>query len=113
MEGATPASYHAAPTILKQLDDVFDVFLEHVGISMQAALVDYNLAPLCTRRDLAMLALLHKVSLGLAPKPIGNMFKLRAGTLDCHGFSLGLPTHCRQLHDPVAFNHPPIIKRSV
>lgn len=43
------------------------------------------------------------------------MFKLRAGTLDCHGFSLGLLTHCRQLHDPNAFNHPPItsIKRFV
>jgi hypothetical protein len=81
--------------------------------NMQAALVDYNLAPLCTRRDMAMLAHLHKVSLGLAPKPIRNMFKLRAGTLDCHGFSLGLTTHCRQLHDPIAFNHPPIIGRSV
>jgi hypothetical protein len=34
VEGATPAIYHAAPAILKQLDDVFDVFLEPVGVSI-------------------------------------------------------------------------------
>ena len=113
VEGATPAIYHAAPSILKQLDDTFVHFLEHVGISEETAILQYNLAPLSMRRDLAMLALLHKVSLGTAPRPIADLFKHRGGTLDSFGFSGSFRTHCRQLHDPVVFNHPPIIKRSV
>ena len=65
------------------------------------------------RRDVAMLALLHKVSLGTAPEPIRSLFNMRAGTLDHLGFSNSFRTHRRQLKDPVAFFHAPIIKRSV
>lgn len=113
VEGATPAIYHAAPSILKQLDDTVQNFIDHIGVSEEVALLEFNLAPLTMRRDLAMLSLLHKVSLGTAPTPIADLFKHRTGTLDSFGFSGSFRSHVRQLHDPVAFNHPPIIKRSV
>ena len=99
--------------MLKPLNDIYTTFADQVGISQETALVEFNLAPLDTRRDMAMLALLHKVSLGIAPEPIRNLFKARSGTLDMHGFGGTFSTHCRQLHDPVAFNHPVIIKRSI
>ena len=113
IEGATPAVYHAAPSILKELDEIQSNFLTQVGVSELTALELFNLAPLCMRRDIAMLALLHKVSLGVAPEPICSLFNMRAGTLDHLGFSSSFRTHCRQLSDPVAHFHAPIIKRSV
>ena len=60
-----------------------------------------------------MHALLHKVSLGAAPGPISDLFKLRSGTLDSFGFSGAFRTHARQLHDPIHPSHPVILKRSV
>ena len=113
MEGATPAIYHAAPSILKQLDDTLLQFLERSGISEETAILKHNLAPLGMRRDLAMLTLLHKVSLGIAPSPIAELFKHRCGTLDSFGFSGLFRTHSRQLHDPVTVSHPPMIQRSI
>ena len=95
LEGATPAVYHAAPSVLKQLDDILSSFLDHIGISEESAILDFNLAPLSMRRDLAMLALLHKVSIGTAPQPIGELFKPRSGTLDSLGFSGNFCTHHR------------------
>ena len=38
------------------------------------ALDRYNLAPLESRRDIAMLAVLHKVTLGLAPPQLAALF---------------------------------------
>ena len=34
----------------------------------------FRLAPLCARRDMAMLGALHKISLGTAPKQLSEMF---------------------------------------
>ena len=51
-----------------------------------------------------MLALLHKVSLGIAATPVANLFKHRTGTLDCFGFSGSFRNHRWQVHDPVDFN---------
>ena len=60
-----------------------------------------------------MLGLLFKVATGIAPTPIQKLFDLRLASLDQHGF-LGRPTnHDKQIMDPVAFNHPVIIKRSI
>ncbi len=78
IEGATPALYHAAPSVLKPLDDLQSNSLEQVGLTDIAALVDYNLAPLGMRRDIAMLGLLFKVASGTAPPPITNLFQLRS-----------------------------------
>ena len=53
-----PAYYHATSSILKLLDDVQNGFIENVGISNVDALLHFNLAPLCVRRDVAMLSVL-------------------------------------------------------
>ena len=54
IESGTPAYYHAVPNILKLIDGIQDDFLEVVGISKKDAILHFNLAPLCTRRDIAM-----------------------------------------------------------
>ena len=113
IEGATPAIYHAAPSILKPLDEIFWHFISQAGVSEEQSLCNFNLAPLGMRRDIAMLALLHKVSLGTAPEPVCKLFRHRHGTLDSFGFGFSFQSHPRQLHDPVCFSHPPIVQRSV
>ena len=112
LEGATPAIYHAAPAILKPIDDIQVRFLEEMGISSAEALLEHNLAPPSTRRDMAMLGILYNVSRGLGPKPILNLFSLRRTTLEAHGFSTGVARHTHQISDPVAPSHPAFIKRS-
>ena len=74
LESGTPAYAHAARTVLDQLDRVQRRLLRELGLSSAQALVRYNLAPLETRRDIAMLAVLHKVVLGLAPPQLVAMF---------------------------------------
>ena len=65
------------------------------------------------RRDISMLCFLHKVACGLAPKPLCELFSGRSRNLFEYGFSSRSPIRKSRLRDPVAFNHPVIIKRSV
>ena len=113
LEGATPAIYHAASSVLKPLDDLLQHFLDELDISSRDALLDFNLAPLQMRRDIAMLGILYKVAWNKAPRPIQNLFSLRLATLREHGFNSNVARHNKQIMDPVAFYHPVIVKRSI
>jgi len=63
--------------------------------------------------DIAMIGFLHKVARGLAPESVCDLFSRRSQSLFTCGFIRRSPVHNWQLHDPVVFNHPAIIKRSV
>ena len=67
IESRTPALYHAADTVLARLDAVQRRFLRELGITEAQALLDHNLAPLETRRDIAMLGVIHRAALKLGP----------------------------------------------
>jgi len=88
-ERSTPAIYHCHPTTLTILDQVQDNYLEAVGVTTTSAILDFNLAPLAARRDMAMLGLLHRVQLGTAPKPITDLFTPASQTM--YNF---MPNHC-------------------
>ena len=113
IEGATPAIYHAAPSVLKPLDDLQNSFLLHLNITETQALLDYGLAPLAMRRDIAMLGLLFKVASGTAPAPISKLFRPWRGSLISHGFHTSEAIHSKALMDPVEPSHPVMIKRSI
>ena len=57
LEYRTPAVYHASDTALMALDSLQDRFLRKLSVSALDALMVFNLAPLRTRRDVAMLGL--------------------------------------------------------
>ena len=59
VEYRTPAVYHAAKTTLAGIDAMQRRFLRECGLSDEDALLHFNLAPLETRRDIAMLGLIH------------------------------------------------------
>ena len=76
------------------------------------ALLKFNLAPLCVRRDIAMLGVLHKIVLGIAPSPLSELVCRSASSLMHYGFRSSVPLHNKQLHDCVGCNSPVMLKRS-
>ena len=70
----TPAVYHATCTVLQPLNNLQERFLKETGVSTLEALMVFNLAPLSTRRDIAMLGLIHRTVLGKGPRQFQNWF---------------------------------------
>ena len=62
LEYKTPAIYHARRGVLIHVDNVQHRFLRDAD--ELTALVNFNLAPFGTRRDIAMLGLVHRTFLG-------------------------------------------------
>ena len=83
VEYRTHAIYHAKREYLRRLDDAQDHFLRDLGIDAESALVEFNLAPLRVRRDLAMLGLLHRTALGKGPRHFAKVFKSSGGNFTC------------------------------
>jgi hypothetical protein len=74
-------------------------FLRDAGVDDVTALMDFHLAPLSMRRDIAMLGMLHRAALGQGPPLLMEMFKRRTGSF--------------LLHDPYeTITRPPLVKRS-
>jgi hypothetical protein len=80
LEYRTAAVYHARRDVLEKLDRVQDRFLRDCGIDEQSALFNFNLAPLCVRRDISMLGLIHKSVLGQGSQELKKHFKRAAVT---------------------------------
>ena len=60
IEYRTAAIYHADSWILASVDRVQVRFLDELGISEKQAALQYNLAPLSARRDIAMLGVIFR-----------------------------------------------------
>ena len=74
LEYRTPAIYHATRAVPSRLDAVLDRFLRDRGVDDISALVVFHLAPLATRRDIAMLGLIHRTVLGKGPEQFKHFF---------------------------------------
>ena len=98
LEYRTPAVYHATRAVLNRLDSVQTKFLKNVGVDEVTGLVEFHLAPLCVRRDIAMLGLIHRTVLGKGMPQFAEHF--RAGRQ-------------QRLHDPRNDCAAPLIRRSV
>ena len=116
IESRTPGLYHAAPSVLDRIDRVQRRFLRVVGFTELEALELYRLAPLPCRRDMAMLGVLHKISLGLAPSQLAALFPV-VGTIwepflarNLRGW---MPLHNRQLGTPATPMSSEVMKRSL
>ena len=76
LEYRTPAVYHATDTVLERLDKVQTGFLNRLGFTEAEALETFKLAPLCSRRDMAMLGVLHRAALGKGPAHFQEFFQV-------------------------------------
>ena len=68
IEAGSPGYYHTAPSVIHSLDRIQDRFLRELNLTVSEALLYYNLAPLSSRRDIAMFGLLYRIAYGLAPR---------------------------------------------
>ena len=73
-------------------------FLKDIGVDEVTALVKFHLAPLTTRRDIAMLGLIHRTAMGKGPAQFKEFFKK--------------DSHTKALHDPRNDFNAPITRRS-
>ena len=75
LEYRTPAVYHATRDVLNRIDNIQHRFLRDAGVDELSALFDFHLAPLRTRRDMAMLGVIHRSVLGKGPPHFKEFFK--------------------------------------
>ena len=111
IETFAPAVLHAAGSLLALLDGIQSSFLSTLGISDERALLDYRLAPLNCRRQIAVLGLPHRVALGLAPTSLASLFPRARSDMHTLGWSTST-CHPLRLHDPVGPRERTILKRS-
>ena len=114
LEYRTPALYHATDTVLQPLDDLQNRFLRQAGVTPLEALLVFNLAPLNTRRDVAMLGVIHRAALKKGPEHFHCYFSLdeehtRPGTR----LQSRRAKHGRQLKEYRAGTHLNVLRRSV
>ena len=110
---ATSAIYHSPVFFLQVLDRVQNEFVAELSLSLREALLDYNLAPLCTRRDISMLGLVHRVSMGVAPTQFSRFIHpVRHGVMN-RGWACNVDRHTKQLHDPIDGTTTRMMERSV
>ena len=75
VENRTAAIYHATNTELKSVNRIQRGFLRDLGVSEADAMIHFNLAPLCTRRDIAMLGVIHRTAIGKGPPQLKQFFR--------------------------------------
>ena len=112
VECRTPGLYHAASTVLKPLDALYYHFVRELGLSAEEAFLQYNLAPFSLRRDVAMLGLLHKCTLGLAHPQLCKLFPLAEPLPRRYQTRAALRAHERQLPDRTQGRHSELLRRS-
>ena len=111
IEYRTPAVYHACTSRLIKIDKLQDAFLRALGVSREDCLSQYNLAPLQTRRDIAMLGVIHRSVLGVGPPHLDRFFKLSSDKCP-YPTRADSQRHRRQLVDPRSGNHSELLCRS-
>ena len=111
LESSTSAFYHAAPTHLGLVDHVQEVLLRELGLTAEEALLNHRLAPLSTRRDCAMLGVIHRTVLGLVPPQLMAWFPL-ANPAVRPATRLNDKRHNKQVLDFCNGNHSAMLARS-
>ena len=112
LESSTGAFYHAAPTHLGLIDHVQEVLLRELGLTAEEALFNHRLAPLSTRRDCAMLGVIHRAVLGFGPPQFLDWFPLAPAVVR-PATRLNARRHNKQVVDFCDWNHPTLLARSV
>ena len=114
LEFATPAVYHATATALEPLDKLQATFLREVGLTPLEALKKYNLAPLETRRDIALLGVVHRTVLGEGPPQFRRWFFAAEGS--SHEYNTrrqeARRKYGKQLHDYLDRDQSALLRRS-
>ena len=100
--------------MLSPLDRVQNRFLREMDLNEKEAFLEYNLAPLGLRRDIAMLGLIFKSVEGNAhPNLIALFPPAGPEARSEHRTRLARRRHSRQLHDRCDGQHQELMNRSI
>ena len=99
IECKTAAIYHACDSHLALIDAIQKRFLKHLELSEEVALMSHNLAPLSTRRDIAMLGLVHRAVLREGPAQFFDLFRPSSRQPARFDTRAAARRHSRQLED--------------
>ena len=113
IEYGTAAIYHASDTVLEPLDSLQRRILKAAGVGDVDALHHFRLAPLATRRDIAVLGLIHRQVLGKGPKQLSQFFVEDEETRGRSRTRLEANRHRLQLKSHCGGNHTDYLRRSV
>ena len=80
VEHRTAAIYHADSIVLEPVDRQYDRFISAMNLTRKDALFSFSLAPLSSRRDMAMLGVIHRSILGKGPSQIRRYFELEGAS---------------------------------
>ena len=75
IEYRTPGIHFACTSVLQDIDDVQKRFLHQIELSEEIAFLEYNLAPLCVRRDIAILGCIHRAAMHQGPPALWKFFR--------------------------------------
>ena len=81
LERTVSPIFHCNPSILNMLDNLQNLFLQTIQCSEKDALLEYNLFPLSSRRNISMLGLLYRTQIGIAPNDLNELFPKERSTL--------------------------------
>ena len=115
LESVIGAIYHATPIILAQIDRIKEHFLKEIDLSFATAFLKFNFAPLQLRRDIAMLGVLHKCTLGIAHPSLAYMFPAASPTQTQTRYytRLGSRRHNKQILDRCQSDQLEFFRRSL
>ena len=76
IEYRTAGVHFASTSVLNELDDVQTRFVRQLGLDEISAFMSFNLAPLCVRRDIAILGVIHRAVLRAGPPQLWKFFRV-------------------------------------
>ena len=103
IEYRTIAIAHASPLLLESLADILTRLLVTLNITHAEALIEFNMAPLDLRRDIAQLGLIHRTVLKKGPPHFKTLFP-RIQSIN---------GHCRSIYNRVQGCSTAYIKHSM
>ena len=112
LEGSTAAVFHAATSHLARLDAIQREFGAKIGLAEEQIFMEYNLAPLKLRRNIAALGFLHRVALGLAHPDIAQLFPFESSSSHRFRTRLSIHRHDKQLMDRCNGSQNDLVHRS-
>ena len=112
-ESTTSAIYHAATSTLEPLDRLYTTFIHAIDLTPHDAFIHHNFAPPQLRRDIAMLGLLHKITLHKCHEDFHALFPAAEQTRHDHRTRLSSSRHNRQLHEHCDGTHTDLTGRSL
>ena len=113
IEYRTAGIYHACDTLLAPLDAIQSSYLSDLGLDSKDALFGFNLAPLTTRRDIAMLGIIHRAVLGRGPPQFRKFIFPEAFPERHVQTRLSTRSHARRVHEYLDGCQLEIAKRSM